>query len=142
MLNGDALSFLYTCKSDFLIAKEAEDAVVELCVSAVALVHFSQNSHQLSTRLSRMRTFAFVCWQLMKRTLPRTANALVLALSHPGNTKKRRKSEKYLIKYFIKIVWDKSLKSNISIRQPSHVLKEVLSASHRFISATVRKAFN
>lgn len=83
------LLFISTCKSDFLIAEEAEDAVVELRVSAVALVHFTQNSHQLSTRLSRMRTFAFVCWQLMKRTLPRTANPLVLALSHPGNTETR-----------------------------------------------------
>ncbi len=77
--------FLYTCKADLFIAKQAEDAVVELHVSAVALVHFSQYSHQLCTSLGGMGALALMCRQLVERTLPRAANSLVLTLCHPGN---------------------------------------------------------
>lgn len=76
---------VYTCKPDLLVAEQAKDAVVELHVSAVALVHLSQDSHQLCTSLGRMGALALMCWQLMERTLPRATNPLVLTLCHPGN---------------------------------------------------------
>lgn len=75
-----------TCKPDLFVAEQAEDAVIELHVSAVVLVHLSQYSHQLCTSLSGMGALALMCWQLVERTLPRAANPLVLALRHPGNT--------------------------------------------------------
>lgn len=76
---------LCTCKPNLLIAKQAKDAVVELHVSAVVLVHLAQDPHQLHTRLSRVGALALMCRQLVERTLPRTADPLVLALCHPGN---------------------------------------------------------
>lgn len=80
-----SLMCICTCKPDLLVAEQAKDTVVELHVSAVALVHLSQYSHQLCTSLSGMGALALVCWQLMERTLPRAANPLVLTLRHPGN---------------------------------------------------------
>lgn len=76
---------VYTCKPNLFVAEQAEDAVVELHVSAVVLVHLSQDSHQLCTGLSGMGALALMRWQLMERTLPRAADPLVLALRHPGN---------------------------------------------------------
>lgn len=74
-----------TCKADLFIAEQAEDAVIELHVSAVALVHLSQYSHQLCTSLGGMGALALMCRQLVEGTLPRAADPLVLALRHPGN---------------------------------------------------------
>lgn len=74
-----------TCKPNFLITQQAKDAVVKLHVSAMVLVHFSEYSHELCTSLSGVGALTLMCWQLMKRTLPRAANPLVLALCHPDN---------------------------------------------------------
>lgn len=74
-----------TCEADLFVAEQAEDAVVELHVSAVVLVHLSQDSHQLRASLGGMGALTLMCWQLMKGTLPRAANPLVLTLRHPGN---------------------------------------------------------
>ena len=75
----------FTCKADLLVAEQAEDAVVELHVSAVALVHLSQYAHQLCTSLRGMGALALVRRQLVERALPGAADPLVLALRHPGN---------------------------------------------------------
>lgn len=74
-----------TCKPDLLVTEQAEDAVVELHVSTVVLIHLSQYTHQFRASLGGMGALTLMCWQLMERTLPRAADPLVLALSHPGN---------------------------------------------------------
>ena len=74
-----------TCEADLLVAEQAEDAVVELELPAVALVHLSQDAHQLAARLGGVAALALVGRQLVERPLPRAANPLVLALRHPGN---------------------------------------------------------
>lgn len=74
-----------TCKPDLLVAEQAKDAVVELHVSVVILVHLSQYCHQLCTCLSGVGALALMCWELVEGTLPRTADPLVLTLCHPGN---------------------------------------------------------
>lgn len=73
-----------TCKADLLVAEQAEDAVVELHVSAVALVHISQNAHQLRPSLGGVGALALVGRQLLERTFPGAADPLVLTLRHPG----------------------------------------------------------
>lgn len=78
--------FVCTCKPDLFVAQQAEDAVIELHVSAVVLVHLSQYPHQLCTSLGGMGALALVCRQLVERTLPGAADPLVLTLRHPGNT--------------------------------------------------------
>lgn len=79
------LYLFFTCKPDLLVAEQAEDAVIELHVSAVGLVHLSQYCHQLCTSLSGMGALALMCRQLVERALPGAADPLVLALRHPGN---------------------------------------------------------
>ena len=74
-----------TCKADLFITKQAEDAVVELHVPAVVLIHLAQYAHQLCPGLGGMGALVLVCGQLVERTLPRAADSLVLTLSHPGN---------------------------------------------------------
>lgn len=74
---------LNLCEADLLIAEQTKDAVIELHVSAVTLVHLSQYSHQLCTSLSGMGALTLMCWQLMERTLPGAADPLVLTLRHP-----------------------------------------------------------
>lgn len=83
-----------TGEADLLVAKQAEDAVVELHVSAVALVHLSQYPHQLRAGLGGMGTLALVRWKFMERTLPGTADPLVLTLCHPGKRDSRFKKTK------------------------------------------------
>lgn len=75
-----------TCEADLLVAQQAEDAVVQLHVSAVVLLHLPQNAHQLRARLGGMRALTLVRRKLVEGALPGAANPLVLALSHPGNT--------------------------------------------------------
>lgn len=75
-----------TCEADLLVAEQAEDAVVQLHVPAVALLHLPQDAHQLRARLGGMRALALVRRKLVEGALPGAANPLVLALSHPGNT--------------------------------------------------------
>lgn len=73
-----------TCIADLFEAEQAEDAVVELHLLAVALVHLIQDLHQLVACLGWVGTGGLVHRQLVKRAMPRAANALVLALRHPG----------------------------------------------------------
>lgn len=74
-----------TRKADFFVTEEAEDAVVELHVSAVALVHLSQYTHQFCPSLGGVGALQLVRRQLVERALPGAADSLVLALGHPGN---------------------------------------------------------
>lgn len=73
-----------TCIADLFEAEQAEDAVVELHLLAVALVHLIQDLHQLVACLGWVGTGGLVHRQLVKRAMPRAADALVLALRHPG----------------------------------------------------------
>lgn len=88
-----------TCEADLLVAEQAEDAVVELHVSAVVLLHLSQYAHQFRPSLGRMGALALVRRKLVEGTLPGAANPLVLALSHPGNittsVKQRTRGEEH-----------------------------------------------
>lgn len=77
-----------TCEANLLIAEQAEDAVVELHVSAVVLLHLSQYAHQFRPGLGWMGALALVRRKLVEGTLPGAANPLVLALSHPSNITK------------------------------------------------------
>lgn len=76
-----------TCEADLLVAEQAEDGVVQLHVSAVVLLHLPQDAHQLRPGLGGVRALALVRRQLVEGALPGAANPLVLALSHPGNTR-------------------------------------------------------
>ena len=73
-----------TCVADLLEAEQAEDAVVELHLLAVALVHLVQDLHQLIARLGWVGTRGLVHCQLVERAVPWAADTLVLALRHPG----------------------------------------------------------
>ena len=75
-----------TCEAYLLVAEQAEDAVVELHVSAVALVHLPKDPHQLGARLVGVAAFALVGGELVEGALPRAADALVLAQCHPSDT--------------------------------------------------------
>lgn len=79
------LFFLFTCKANLFITQQAEDAVIQLHVPAVVLIHLSQYTHQFCPSLGGMGALALMCWQLMEWTLPRTANPLVLTLSYPDD---------------------------------------------------------
>lgn len=72
-----------TCVADLLEAEQAEDAVVELHLLAVALVHLIEDLHQLIACLGWVSTCSFMHCQLMERAVPWAANTLVLALCHP-----------------------------------------------------------
>lgn len=74
-----------TCKSNFFITKQAEDAVVELHVSAVVLIHLPQYTHQFCPSLGGMGALHLMRWQLVEWTLPGATDSLVLTLGHPGN---------------------------------------------------------
>ncbi len=74
--------FLCTCKADLLKAQQAEDAVVELELSAMALVHLVQDAHQLHAGFGWVGTLCLMSAELMERPVPRAANPLVLALCH------------------------------------------------------------
>lgn len=71
------------CVADLLEAEQAEDAVVELHLLAVALVHLIEDLHQLIACLGWVSTCSFMHCQLMERAVPWAANTLVLALCHP-----------------------------------------------------------
>lgn len=43
-----------TCETDLLEAQQAEDAVIELQLSAMALIHLLQDGHQLDASLRRV----------------------------------------------------------------------------------------
>lgn len=73
-----------TCVADLLEAEQAEDAIVELHLFAVALVHLVQDLHQLIARLGWVGARGLVHCQLVERAMPRAADALVLALGDPG----------------------------------------------------------
>ena len=75
-----------TCEADLLVAEQAEDAVVELHVPAVALVHLAQYAHQLGARLVGVGALALVGRQLVEGPLPRAADPLVFAQCHPSDT--------------------------------------------------------
>lgn len=76
-----------TCVADFLKAEQAEDAVIELHLLTMALVHLIEDLHQLVACLGWMSTRSFMHCQLMERAVPRAANTLVLALRHPSRIK-------------------------------------------------------
>lgn len=73
-----------TCVTDLLKAEQTEDAVVQLHLLAVALVHLVEDLHQLVARLGGVGTGSLMHRQLMEGTVPRAADALVFALGHPG----------------------------------------------------------
>lgn len=95
---GISLLFSATCKTDLFITEQAEDAIVELHVSAVVLIHLSQYTHQFCPSLGGMGALALMCWQLVEWTLPRAANSLVLTVSYPGNIMASVSSMTYLWK--------------------------------------------
>lgn len=72
-----------TCVADLLKAEQAEDAVVELHLLAVALVHLIEDLHQLIACLGWVGTCSFMHCQLMERAMPWATNTLILALCHP-----------------------------------------------------------
>lgn len=72
-----------TCEADLLEAEQAKDAVIELQLSAMALVHLIQDAHQLNASLRRVAAVNLVGSELMKWPLPRTANPLVFTLREP-----------------------------------------------------------
>lgn len=72
-----------TCEADLLEAEQAEDAVIELKLSAMALVHLVQDAHQLDASFRRVAAVNLVGSELMERPLPRTADPLVLTLRKP-----------------------------------------------------------
>lgn len=73
-----------TCVANLLKAEQAEDAVVQLHLLAVALVHLAQDLHQLVARLGRVGARCLMHCQLVEGAVPRAADAFVLALGHPG----------------------------------------------------------
>lgn len=73
-----------TCVADLFEAEQTEDAVIELHLLAVALVHLIQDLHQLVACLGWVGTRGLMHRQLVERAVPRAADALVLALRHPG----------------------------------------------------------
>lgn len=73
----------FTCIADLLKAEQAEDAVVQLHLLLVGLVHLIQNLHQLVPGLGRVSALRLVDSQLMVRALPRAPNPLVLAPRDP-----------------------------------------------------------
>lgn len=51
-----------TCKANLFVTKQAEDAVVELHVPAVVLIHLSQHPHQLCPSLGGMAALQLMRW--------------------------------------------------------------------------------
>uniref|UniRef100_A0A8C9MUB0 Vacuolar protein sorting-associated protein 28 homolog n=1 Tax=Serinus canaria TaxID=9135 RepID=A0A8C9MUB0_SERCA len=82
--SGGLVVELPTGVADLLEAEQAEDAVVELHLLLARLVHLVQDVHQLVARLGGVGALGLVHRQLVEGALPRTPDALVLALRHPG----------------------------------------------------------
>lgn len=74
-----------TCVSYLFKAEEVEDAIVELHLLLVVLVHLVQDLHQLVAGLGGVATLPLVSRQLMEGSLPRAADPLVLTLHHPAH---------------------------------------------------------
>lgn len=77
-----AASSALTCVTDLLEAQQAEDAVVQLHLLLVALVHLVQDLHQLITGFGGVATLGLVHGQLVEGTQPRAANPLVFTLRY------------------------------------------------------------
>lgn len=72
-----------TCEADLLKAQQAEDAVIELQLSAMALIHLIQDAHQLYASLRWVAAVNLVGSELMEWPLPWTADPLVFTLRKP-----------------------------------------------------------
>lgn len=79
----DKVPEVITCVANLLKAEQTKDAVVQLHLPFMCLVHFVQNLHQFVPSLGWVCALSLVHGQLMERTLPGATNPLVLAPSDP-----------------------------------------------------------
>ena len=82
-----------TCESDLRKAEQAENAVIELQLSTMTLVHRLQDTHQFNASLGWVAAFHLMGTELVVGPLPWAANPLVLTLCKSVYVKVRHKQE-------------------------------------------------